>query len=45
VLGAALADIETFPDLHASAEYRRRVAVTLALRAIADAFADAARRR
>jgi len=29
VLGAALADIETFPDLHASAEYRRRVAVRM----------------
>jgi CO/xanthine dehydrogenase FAD-binding subunit len=40
-LTAALADIEPMADLHASAEYRRRVAVTLALRAIADAFQDA----
>ena len=31
-------------DLHASAEYRKRVAVTLAVRAIADAYQDAARR-
>jgi hypothetical protein len=28
-------------DLHASASYRRRVAATLAIRAIADAFRDA----
>jgi carbon-monoxide dehydrogenase medium subunit len=41
---AALADVETMADLHASAEYRRRVAATLAVRAIADAFAAAARR-
>ena len=41
-LKAALADIEPLADLHASAEYRRRVAVTLANRAIADAFASAA---
>jgi CO/xanthine dehydrogenase FAD-binding subunit len=31
-------------DLHASADYRRRVAVTMAARAIADAFQSAARR-
>ena len=31
-------------DLHASAEYRKRVALTLAVRAIADAYQDAARR-
>jgi CO/xanthine dehydrogenase FAD-binding subunit len=43
-LGAALSDIETMADLHASAAYRKRVAVTMAVRAIADAFADAARR-
>jgi CO/xanthine dehydrogenase FAD-binding subunit len=43
-LSAALNDIETMADLHASAEYRKRVAVTMAVRAIADAFADAARR-
>ncbi len=33
----ALREIETLADLHASAEYRRRVAATLAVRAIADA--------
>jgi CO/xanthine dehydrogenase FAD-binding subunit len=33
----ALADIEPMSDLHASADYRRRVAATLAARAIADA--------
>jgi CO/xanthine dehydrogenase FAD-binding subunit len=36
-LRAALADIEPLHDLHASAEYRRRAAATLAARAIADA--------
>ena len=41
---AMLADIEPLADLHASSDYRRRVAVTLAMRAIGDAFADAARR-
>ncbi len=41
---AALADIEAMADLHASAEYRKRVAVTLAVRAIADAYQDAASR-
>jgi carbon-monoxide dehydrogenase medium subunit len=34
----ALRQIETLADLHASAEYRRRVAATLAVRAIADAY-------
>jgi CO/xanthine dehydrogenase FAD-binding subunit len=34
---AALADIQPLSDLHASAEYRRRAAVTLAVRAIIDA--------
>jgi CO/xanthine dehydrogenase FAD-binding subunit len=43
-LAAALAGIEAMADLHASAEYRKRVAATMAVRAIADAFADAARR-
>jgi CO/xanthine dehydrogenase FAD-binding subunit len=38
---AALAGIEAMADLHASAEYRKRVASTLALRAIADAYQDA----
>lgn len=33
----ALREIETLADLHASAEYRRRVVATLAIRAIADA--------
>jgi carbon-monoxide dehydrogenase medium subunit len=36
-VGAALAGIEPLSDLHASGAYRRRVAVTLAVRAIADA--------
>jgi carbon-monoxide dehydrogenase medium subunit len=43
-LGAALDGIETMADLHASAAYRKRVAATMAARAIADAFANAARR-
>jgi CO/xanthine dehydrogenase FAD-binding subunit len=42
VTRAALADVETVADLHASADYRRRVAVTLAVRAIADAYQAAA---
>jgi CO/xanthine dehydrogenase FAD-binding subunit len=37
----ALADIETWSDLHASADYRRRAAATLATRAILDAQAEA----
>jgi CO/xanthine dehydrogenase FAD-binding subunit len=37
----ALAGVEMFADLHASADYRRRAAVTLALRAVADAWRDA----
>jgi CO/xanthine dehydrogenase FAD-binding subunit len=40
-LTAALVDVETLADLHASADYRRRVAVTLAVRAIADAYRNA----
>ena len=40
----ALVGIEAMADLHASAEYRKRVAATLAVRAIADAYHDAARR-
>ena len=43
-LGAALGGIEAMADLHASAEYRKRVAVTMAVRAIADAYQDAAMR-
>jgi CO/xanthine dehydrogenase FAD-binding subunit len=37
----ALADIEALEDLHASAEYRRRAAVSLAGRAVADALSNA----
>ncbi len=37
----ALADIEPLADLHASAEYRRRAAIHLATRAVADALAHA----
>lgn len=44
-LSASLADVETMADLHASADYRRRVAMTLAARAIADAYRDAQTRR
>jgi CO/xanthine dehydrogenase FAD-binding subunit len=40
-LRAALADIEPLADLHASAEYRRRAAVALGARAIADAKSNA----
>jgi CO/xanthine dehydrogenase FAD-binding subunit len=36
-LHEALADVQPLADLHASADYRRRVAVTLAVRAIGDA--------
>jgi carbon-monoxide dehydrogenase medium subunit len=38
---AALADIEPLDDLHASAAYRKRVAISLACRAVADARASA----
>jgi CO/xanthine dehydrogenase FAD-binding subunit len=38
---AALADIEPLDDLHASADYRRRAALSLSLRAIADAKSSA----
>ena len=37
----ALADIDALEDLHATAEYRRRAAIHLASRAVADALADA----
>jgi carbon-monoxide dehydrogenase medium subunit len=40
-LNETLADVETMADLHASADYRRRVAVTLATRAIGDAYRGA----
>lgn len=41
----ALTEIDPLSDLHASAEYRRRVAATLAARAVADALADAQGRK
>jgi CO/xanthine dehydrogenase FAD-binding subunit len=41
VVRAATADLEASSDLHATADYRRRVAVTLGTRALEDAFADA----
>jgi carbon-monoxide dehydrogenase medium subunit len=41
---ATLAGIDALEDMHASAAYRRRVAVTLAMRAIDDALTDATRR-
>jgi carbon-monoxide dehydrogenase medium subunit len=37
----ALADISTMADLHASAEYRRRVATSLAIRAVNEAAGNA----
>ena len=40
-INAALADIEAASDLHASAAYRRRVAVTLCKRAVEQARVDA----
>ena len=41
-VAAATADLETVDDLHASAAYRKRVAATLARRAILDARDEAA---
>jgi CO/xanthine dehydrogenase FAD-binding subunit len=41
VVRAALADVEALPDLHASADYRRRAGACLAVRAILDAYRDA----
>jgi CO/xanthine dehydrogenase FAD-binding subunit len=43
-VAGALADIAPMADLHASADYRRRVAQSLAVRAITDALADADRK-
>ncbi|HXZ22059.1 MAG TPA: FAD binding domain-containing protein [Pseudolabrys sp.] len=40
-IAEALSDIEPLADLHASANYRRRVAASLATRAVADARAHA----
>jgi CO/xanthine dehydrogenase FAD-binding subunit len=42
VVRAALADIEPLSDLHGSAEYRRRATISLAVRAITDAYRAAA---
>jgi CO/xanthine dehydrogenase FAD-binding subunit len=44
-LDAALAEIETSSDLHASAAYRRRAAATLGVRAIMDAHQEASHAR
>jgi CO/xanthine dehydrogenase FAD-binding subunit len=41
VVRGATADLEASSDLHATADYRRRVTVTLGTRALEDAFADA----
>jgi CO/xanthine dehydrogenase FAD-binding subunit len=41
VVRSASADLEASSDLHATADYRRRVAVTLGTRALEDAFSDA----
>jgi CO/xanthine dehydrogenase FAD-binding subunit len=41
-VAAACADLDTVDDLHASAAYRKRVAATLARRAILDAASEAA---
>jgi len=43
-LQRALAEIEPMGDLHATADYRRRVAVTLGVRAIGDAYRAAMKR-
>ncbi len=45
IVRGALSGIECAEDLHASADYRRRAALTLALRAIADAKLDAQARK
>jgi CO/xanthine dehydrogenase FAD-binding subunit len=41
-VNAALADVEATSDLHASAAYRRRVGITLCVRALEQALANAA---
>lgn len=40
-IGAAIEDVEPLSDLHATAEYRRRVAITLASRSILNAVREA----
>jgi CO/xanthine dehydrogenase FAD-binding subunit len=44
-ISAVLAHIEPLADLHASAGYRRRAGVTLAVRAVRDAYQTATRGR
>jgi CO/xanthine dehydrogenase FAD-binding subunit len=41
IVRAGTSDLEANSDLHASADYRRRVALTLGARALDEAFADA----
>jgi CO/xanthine dehydrogenase FAD-binding subunit len=41
IVRAGTAELEANSDLHASADYRRRVALTLGARALEDAFAEA----
>jgi CO/xanthine dehydrogenase FAD-binding subunit len=41
VVRAGTADLEASSDLHATADYRRRVAAVLGTRALEDAFAEA----
>ena len=41
----ALVDVTPMADLHASAEYRRRVATNLAIRAVSEAIGDAKKER
>jgi len=41
VVRAGTADLEASSDLHATADYRRRVAAALGIRALEDAFAEA----
>jgi CO/xanthine dehydrogenase FAD-binding subunit len=41
IVRAGTADLEAGSDLHASADYRRRIALTLGTRALEDAFAEA----
>jgi CO/xanthine dehydrogenase FAD-binding subunit len=45
IVRGALSGIDCTDDLHASADYRRRAALTLAMRALADAKLDAEGRR
>lgn len=44
-VNTALAGIDALADLHASAEYRKRVAISLAIRAVADARASAGKEK